>query len=127
VAHSRNPGIPLEGFRHRREFLFRPPIVSIEEGNDAAVQLRQSCVIRRHLAAIREPYVANRWKKFLDKGRSAVRRAVIHHNDFHFSAREILLQHAHDRLLDVLLGLADAVALAQSLDLNDGLAHQLTM
>src|SRR5580692_11919865 len=37
VTYSRDPRIPLEGLRDRRELLFCPPIISIEKGNNIAV------------------------------------------------------------------------------------------
>src|SRR5580704_5336688 len=46
VTYSRNFLIPLEGLRDRRELLFCPPIVSVEEGNNTAVHLRDARIER---------------------------------------------------------------------------------
>ena len=46
VTYSRNFLIPLEGLRDRRELLFCPPIVSVKEGNNTAVQLRDARIER---------------------------------------------------------------------------------
>ena len=103
VAHGRDSGICFKRLRHDGQFLLRPPIVAVKKCDDRATQFWNRSVEGRSLAAIFFSDVADPRQKFLDDRRRAVRRAVVHHHDFHFFAREILFQHAHDGLLDIAL------------------------
>src|ERR1700722_9366674 len=59
VTYSRNFRILLEGLRYRRQLLFCPPIISVEEGNNTAVQLWDGYVERRNLPPIFLTQIAN--------------------------------------------------------------------
>src|SRR5260370_33959362 len=46
------------------------------------------------------PQQPHAWLEFLHDFRRAIRRAIVHNDDFTLRRRKVLLQHAHDRLLD---------------------------
>src|ERR1700719_3152195 len=82
------------------KFLFRPPIVSIEECNKLALRLRNARIERGCLAAIcflNQTYIR---LKFADDFGRAVSRPIVHHEDLRLCSREILFQGAYDGVFD---------------------------
>src|SRR5258708_21675582 len=84
---------------HREVFSF-PAVVAIQKGDKPAVEFRNARMKRRGLPAILFAQQSHTRLKFFHDFRRAIRRAIVHNDDFTIRRRKILLQHAHDRLLD---------------------------
>src|SRR6266567_4819908 len=100
MAHNSHGRVPGHCLRHACQLIWSPPIVAIQESDNLALTLRDTRVERRRLSAIlltQQTYVR---LEFLNNFRCAVRRAVVHNNDFAVGSRKIMLQHAHNRLLN---------------------------
>src|SRR4029077_6722473 len=82
------------------QFPRSPPVVPIQERDNLTFTFRNASVERRSLTAIFLTQQPHMWLEFFHDFRRAVRRAIIHYDDFPVRRWKILLQHAHDRLLD---------------------------
>src|SRR5260370_10783865 len=103
VPDRRHFRILFQRLRNRRQLSPRPPIVPVQNRYDFPARLREPRVKRRRLPAIFLPHMFHARRKFFDDRRRLVRRPVIHHHNFQLRRRQPLLQHAHQRLLDVFL------------------------
>src|SRR6266705_5094005 len=100
VTYHPNLWLRRQSGGYRVQLRRRPPIVAIQECNDLPCTLRNSRVERRRLPTVllaQQPHVR---LKFPHDLRSAVRRAIVNNYDFPLGGRKVLLEYAHDGLLD---------------------------
>jgi hypothetical protein len=100
MAHQAHRRLGGEHASHRAEFLRRPPVIAIQESHDFALCLWNAGVERRRLAAIGLAQQAHARREPLHDAGSTITRPIIHHQDFCFRWREILLKNTGDGLLD---------------------------
>src|SRR6266851_2317047 len=100
VADRPYIGVSFELMRYHRELFSFPPVVAIQKCDNLALAFRNARIKRRGLPAILFAQQSHTRLKFFHDFRRAIRRAIVHNDDFTIRRRKILLQHAHDRLLD---------------------------
>src|SRR6266478_5848572 len=82
------------------ELSMGPPVVAVQERDDFSPAFWNARIECRGLPPILLAQQPHARLEPLHDFRRAIRRAVVHNDDFTFRRRKILLQHAHDRLLN---------------------------
>src|SRR6202790_1453070 len=100
VSYDSHRRLSLQRLAHRFQFPRRPPVVAIQKCHDLPAALRYSLIKRRSLSALRFPQRTHTAPEPLHDLRCAINRSIIDDNDLTVSLRKILLQHAHNRLLN---------------------------
>src|SRR5579859_977022 len=103
VSDKANRRIRGECIGHRSELPPFPPIVPIEERYNLSAAFRNGCIERRSLPSIGFGDESHLRLKLVNDFPRAVRRAVVHHDNFAVNSGEILFERAEDGLLDELL------------------------
>ena len=102
MTHTANVPLRLEDGNNSAQFVSSPPIIAIEEGNQLSFALWDRKIEGTGLASVLLSEGADTWLEFAKNFESFVGRAIIHHQDFGVSHREILFDNAHNRLFDKL-------------------------
>src|SRR5215469_10282751 len=100
VSNEPDVWVARQRFAHRRQLAPGPPIVAVQERNNLSAALRNSCVKRRCLPAVRFAQQAHLGLKLLYYFWRTVGRTIVHHENLPFGRWKVLFQHAYDRLLD---------------------------
>lgn len=118
VADSGDIGILGEGVEHGREFVFCPPIIGVEEGDEFAVEFGKGGVEGGSLTAVRFSEITDARREFGHERSGVVGGTVVDDEDFEFGRREALGEDAFD-------GLFEELALVVGVDEggDEGLGH----
>ncbi len=100
VAYQANRPVLGHDTGYTAEFPRQPPVVAVQESDDFATALGDTCVESRSLTTIRLSKEAHSRFELPDDVSCSIRRSVIDHQDIAFAGRKILLEDACDRSLD---------------------------